>query len=70
MLMRNLNGIFLITRLKPLASSVDARFGNPAEGEAIVFVVLVLSVLLYFALFESSRSQDTQGKRAPCSAMP
>ncbi len=53
----------LIVRLTPLASSFNRIFANSMEAEATVFVVLVLPVLLYFALFESSTSQATPGKR-------
>jgi uncharacterized RDD family membrane protein YckC len=40
-----------------------ALFSNPNSAELTAFLLLVLPVLLYFALFESSRWQATWGKR-------
>lgn len=40
-----------------------ALFGDPNSAEATAFLLLVLPVLLYFTVFESSRWQATWGKR-------
>lgn len=40
-----------------------ALFSNPNSAELTAFLLLVLPVLLYFAVFESSRWQATWGKR-------
>lgn len=41
-----------------------ALFDDPNSAEITAFLLLVAPVLLYFALFESSRWQATWGKRA------
>src|SRR5262245_27310055 len=48
------------TRLGP---GLGALFSDPNSSELTAFAVLVVPVLLYFALFESSRWQATWGKR-------
>ena len=48
----------------PAGPGFRALFANPNSAEATAFLLLVVPVLLYFALFESSRWQATWGKRA------
>jgi len=52
-----------LIRLTPLGADFGALFANPASAELTSFMLLVLPVLLYFALLESSRWQATIGKR-------
>ena len=47
----------------PLRSAFQAMFANPNISELSAFVLLVLPVVLYFALFECSSWQATWGKR-------
>jgi uncharacterized RDD family membrane protein YckC len=47
----------------PLRQQFQGLFANPNSGEITAFVVLVLPVILYFALCESSSWQATWGKR-------
>lgn len=46
----------------PIGPSFQAIFSNPNSAEFAAFLLLVLPVLLYFTLFESSRWQATWGK--------
>jgi uncharacterized RDD family membrane protein YckC len=57
-------GVGALIRLTPLGADFGALFANPASAELTSFMLLVLPVLLYFALTESSRWQATIGKRA------
>jgi uncharacterized RDD family membrane protein YckC len=56
-------GVGALIRLTPLCADFGALFANPASAELTSFILLVLPVLLYFALMESSRWQATIGKR-------
>ena len=47
----------------PLRSAFRAMFADPNISEFSAFLLLVLPVILYFALFESSAWQATWGKR-------
>lgn len=47
----------------PLRSVFQALFADPNSSEFSAFLLLVLPVILYFALFESSSWQATWGKR-------
>ncbi|MGH2495713.1 MAG: RDD family protein [Ktedonobacteraceae bacterium] len=47
----------------PLRSAFQAMFANPNISEFSAFLLLVLPVILYFALFECSSWQATWGKR-------
>jgi uncharacterized RDD family membrane protein YckC len=47
----------------PLQGSFRAMFANPNSSELSAFLLLVLPVILYFALFECSSWQATWGKR-------
>jgi uncharacterized RDD family membrane protein YckC len=47
----------------PLQQTFQSLFANPNSGEISAFLLLVLPVILYFALFESSSWQATWGKR-------
>src|SRR6266700_6114714 len=47
----------------PLRSVFRAMFADPNSSELSAFLLLVLPVILYFALFESSSWQATWGKR-------
>ena len=47
----------------PAGPGFRALFDNPNSAEATAFLLLVAPVLLYFAIFESSRWQATWGKR-------
>jgi uncharacterized RDD family membrane protein YckC len=47
----------------PLRQTFQSLFANPNSGEISAFLLLVLPVILYFALFESSSWQATWGKR-------
>src|SRR5437588_871792 len=47
----------------PLRSVFRAMFADPNIGEFSAFLLLVLPVVLYFALFERSSWQATWGKR-------
>lgn len=49
--------------LGPLRQPFQGFFANPNSGEISAFLLLVLPVILYFALFESSSWQATWGKR-------
>ncbi|HKV00948.1 MAG TPA: RDD family protein [Ktedonobacteraceae bacterium] len=49
--------------LSPLRQIFKALFSNPNSGELSAFLLLVLPVILYFALFECSAWQATWGKR-------
>ena len=48
----------------PAGPGFRALFGDPNSAELTAFLLLVAPVLLYFAVFESSRWQATWGKRA------
>ena len=50
--------------LTPLGGRFGALFTDPTSAEITAFALLVLPVLLYFALSESSPAQATFGKRA------
>jgi uncharacterized RDD family membrane protein YckC len=54
----------VLLALTPLGPGFQALFADPTSAELTAFALLVLPVLLYFALFESSRWQATLGKRA------
>ncbi|MEO8955997.1 MAG: RDD family protein [Ktedonobacteraceae bacterium] len=47
----------------PLQSVFQVMFSNPNSSEVSAFLLLVLPVILYFALFEHSSWQATWGKR-------
>ncbi len=47
----------------PAGPGFRALFANPNSAEATAFLLLVVPVLLYFAIFESSPWQATWGKR-------
>ena len=47
----------------PLRQAFQGLFANPNSSELSAFLLLVLPVILYFALFESSSWQATWGKR-------
>jgi uncharacterized RDD family membrane protein YckC len=47
----------------PLRQQFQGLFANPNSGEITAFLLLVLPVILYFALCESSSWQATWGKR-------
>jgi len=47
----------------PAGPGFRALFDDPNSAEATAFLLLVVPVLLYFAIFESSRWQATWGKR-------
>jgi uncharacterized RDD family membrane protein YckC len=47
----------------PLRSMFRAMFADPNSSEISAFLLLVLPVILYFALFECSSWQATLGKR-------
>ena len=47
----------------PAGPGFRALFDNPNSAEATAFLLLVVPVLLYFAIFESSTRQATWGKR-------
>ena len=47
----------------PAGPGFRALFANPNSAEATAFLLLVVPVLLYFAIFESSHWQATWGKR-------
>jgi uncharacterized RDD family membrane protein YckC len=47
----------------PAGPGFRALFNDPNSAEITAFLLLVLPVLLYYALFESSRWQATWGKR-------
>lgn len=47
----------------PLRQPFQELFANPNSAEISAFLLLVLPVILYFALFESSSWQATWGKR-------
>jgi len=47
----------------PLRSVFQAMFADPNSSEFSAFLLLVLPVILYFALFEHSSWQATWGKR-------
>jgi len=47
----------------PASQGFRALFDDPNSAEATAFLLLVVPVLLYFAIFESSRWQATWGKR-------
>jgi uncharacterized RDD family membrane protein YckC len=47
----------------PLRQTLKELFANPNSSEITAFMLLVLPVILYFALFESSSWQATWGKR-------
>ncbi len=52
-----------VIRLTPLAEPFGGLFANPLSAELSAFVLLVLPVVLYFALFEASERQGTWGKQ-------
>ena len=54
---------FFISRT-PLGPGFRALFADPSSAELTAFALLVVPVLLYFALLESSHWQATWGKRA------
>ena len=47
----------------PLRQTFQSLFANPNSSEISAFLLLVLPVILYFALYESSSWQATWGKR-------
>lgn len=54
----------LLVGLTPAGTRFRTVFANPNSAELTAFVLLVVPVLLYFALFESSTARATWGKRA------
>jgi uncharacterized RDD family membrane protein YckC len=54
----------VLLSLTPLGRGFRALFADPTSAELTAFALLVLPVLLYFALCESSHWQATWGKRA------
>lgn len=56
-------GFSVLLAHTPAGPGFRALFSDPNSAEIIAFLLLVLPVLLYFALFESSRWQATWGKR-------
>lgn len=52
-----------LLRLGPLRKTFRKLFANPNSSELTSFLLLVLPVILYFALSESSLWQATWGKR-------
>ena len=57
-------GVSVLLAHTPAGPGFRALFDNPNSAEITAFLLLVVPVLLYFALFESSRWQATWGKRA------
>jgi uncharacterized RDD family membrane protein YckC len=53
----------LLVRSSPFGGAFGSLFANPVSAEITAFVLLVLPVILYFALFESSVWQASPGKR-------
>ena len=54
----------LVTQAAALAGlSITGLFANPIRADLLAFLLLVLPVILYFALSESSPRQATWGKR-------
>lgn len=53
----------LLIRASPLSDAFGSLFANPVSAEVTAFVLLVLPVILYFALFEASAWQASPGKR-------
>jgi uncharacterized RDD family membrane protein YckC len=53
----------VLIRSSPFSDAFGALFANPLSAEATAFVLLVVPVILYFALFESSMWQASPGKR-------
>lgn len=58
-----LGGASILLGLGPLKSEFRAMFADPNSSELSAFILLVLPVILYFALFEHSSWQATWGKR-------
>jgi uncharacterized RDD family membrane protein YckC len=58
-----LTGVTLLLLTVFPALKSGTIFANPYASDFLAFVTLVLPVLLYFALFESSAWQATPGKR-------
>ena len=56
-------GVGVTLALTGAGPGFRALFSNPNSAEFTAFLLLVLPVLLYFALFEASRWQATWGKR-------
>src|SRR5262245_465238 len=56
-------GVGALLRVTLLASDFRAPFTNPASAELTSLILLVPTVLLYFALTESPRWKATIGKR-------
>lgn len=55
--------VSVLLGLGPLRQAFQGLFANPNSSELSAFLLLVLPVILYFALFESSTWQATCGKR-------
>jgi uncharacterized RDD family membrane protein YckC len=55
--------VSVLLGLGPLRQAFQGLFANPNSSELSAFLLLVLPVILYFALFESSTWQATWGKR-------
>jgi uncharacterized RDD family membrane protein YckC len=53
----------LLIGVTPAGTRFRALFANPNSAELTAFALLVVPVLLYFALFESSPARATWGKR-------
>ena len=53
----------LLIRSSPLGGAFGSLFANPVSAEMTAFLLLVLPVILYFALFELSAWQASPGKR-------
>jgi uncharacterized RDD family membrane protein YckC len=51
--------VSLLLGFGPLRETFQMLFANPNSGEVSAFLLLVLPVILYFALFESSLWQAT-----------
>lgn len=58
-----LTALGLLIRSSPLGGAFGSLFASPVSAEVIVFVLLVLPVILYFAIFESSAWRASPGKR-------
>ncbi|HEU4782992.1 MAG TPA: RDD family protein [Ktedonobacterales bacterium] len=55
--------VSVVVARTPAGPGFRALFDDPNSAEATAFLLLVVPVLLYFAIFESSRWQATWGKR-------
>ena len=53
----------LLIRPTPFGATLNALFAHPGSAEVTAFGLLVLPIVLYFALLESSTWQASLGKR-------